>query len=790
MAKLPSADDLIGRRPGIVTGGAASAARPEAIPHLGAEAQGILALGRSLGSVGQDIAVATLRERERYDDTRVEDAFNQLREKQLDLTLGEENGFANLKGGDAVNRPLLKEWTGKFDEETKRIEEGLGDDRQKERFRMRAGVAKAAYTGDIMRHVEHQANAYAQNVYKGTVDLETRSAMANWNDSNAIGVSLARIDNAVTQEAGRNGWSPEATAAARMHAVSALHASVVGQALEAGDPVYAQQYYDANKNSIDPSVVKTLGKNVSEGVQKQLATDYQSSFIANRNDRQGLAVLEDQVAKDPKLDEERRNVLLGRITSRGDRLEALAVHEQDKKVRMLQRQIDGVNKLTLAGYEPTAEQMLPLVAAARGTELEGEVQNMIGIANATKQFRLATPQQQEATITSLETQARKDPTKFDVTVIDRFKRIQAHQQQEIKNDPVTFAARQGLVGADDPAARPLDLSDPSKIADQLQARFDLARAMNGRYQAPVKPLTREEADTLSGQLKNGTVAQKSDYFAKLVIASGSDFDGYKAVIAQIAPDDPVTAHAGIMAGRARMSTDAGFAPNPGKASNVADMILGGQAILHPNRKEDGSPEKGKLWPMPKDEEMAKVFQSYERDAFAGKPEARNGFLQTAKTIYAFRTVESGDSSGVLDSGRWEEAIKLSTGGIDRWNGKSIVMPWGVSKGQFKDELYRRIDDLASADRLSKGVTASKLRDMPLESIGDGRYLFRAGDGVMVDKTGRPLVVDFNQSAAFRPSGFGLTPTPPHPLAGKVNGDKVTNPNPAPYIAPPAGGVRG
>jgi hypothetical protein len=313
------------------------------------------------------------------------------------------------------------------------------------------------------------------------------------------------------------------------------------------------------------------------------------------------------------------------------------------------------------------------------------------------------------------------------------------------------------------------------------------RAMQDRYQAPAKPLTREEVDALSGALKAAPVAQKTQIFSQLVNASGGDFDGYKAMVAQIAPDDPVTAHAGIMAGRGRMSTDAGFKPDPGQATNVAQLILQGQAVLRPNRKEDGSPEKGKLWPMPKDTDFDKVWQSYERDAFAGKPEARNGFFQTAKAIYAARSVESGDGSGVLDSGRWDEAIKLATGGIERWNGKSVVMPWGMSRGDFKDGLKRRLEDFEQAG-LPKGVDAGKLYDMPLQSIGDGRYLFRAGDGIMVGKDGRPLVVDFNVSPPFRTSGYGKQP-PRGGIPG-VSGAKVPNPNASDLPPPLAGGVRG
>ena len=33
--------------------------------------------------------------------------------------------------------------------------------------------------------------------------------------------------------------------------------------------------------------------------------------------------------------------------------------------------------------------------------------------------------------------------------------------------------------------------------------------------------------------------------------------------------------------------------------------------------------------------------------------------------------------------------------------------------------------------------------LPLENVGDGRYLFRRGAGYLVGKDGRPVVVDLN-----------------------------------------------
>lgn len=197
----------------------------------------------------------------------------------------------------------------------------------------------------------------------------------------------------------------------------------------------------------------------------------------------------------------------------------------------------------------------------------------------------------------------------------------------------------------------------------------------------------------------------------------------------------MTAVAGIYASRAAQT-------NQGRA--VSDYILRGQSVLNPPKKQDGQPVGGKVFPMPPDKELASAFSAYERNAFAGKESARNAYFQTARAIYAARSVDEGDFSGEFKSKRWESAMALATGGIDQHNGRAVVLPYGSDLSTFRDGVRMRADALARSGALADGVTASELRDMPLENVGDGRYVFRAGDGVMVGKDGKPLILDFNK----------------------------------------------
>lgn len=671
MAKLPDATALGGRPIPQPARGVVSYN-----PVTGAETapgQALARLGATIGNVGEKLHAHIQAQEERANTVRVEDAFNQLRSRQLDLTIGEQ-GFTKRKSGDAVNQPLMQEYDLRFTDAAKAIEDGLANDAQRELFRKRAAVSNLQFKQDILQHVTRESDVYAKQVFEGAQGIELQNVSARWKDPNAVGMSLQRVNGLISQEADRSGWADEFTQATRTTASSKVHETVINQALGSGDFPYAKAWYDKHKNVLDAGI--------------------------------------------------------------NARIQAAFTKYQDDYERKIEKQINEVDSLIKAGFPPSMDRLAPVVAAAKGTRLEADARQMVATANATSQFSKMAPAQQAASLTRLESAVRSAPTKDNVTMLNSFRTIHESQQRALKDSPVSFAVRQGFVDPNSLAALPLDLSKPENLGPALSARFDLARNMRVSHGTEFKPLTPEEATLLGDALKQAGIQQKREYFGALQQATENDFEGYAAVMAQIAPDDPVTAIAGVYSARGR--------------TQASDLMLKGQEILRPQRKEDGSPDKGKLWPMPAEKDLREGFASYEGEAFAGHPKARSDAYQAALAIYAAKSAEEGDASGEIDNDRWEESIQLATGGIDRWNGKSVVMPYGQDKGEFKDNLYRRIDSLMDSGRLAEGVSASKLKDMPLEPIGDGRYVFRAGDGVLVDKEGRPVIVDFN----INPTGTG------------------------------------
>lgn len=874
MAKLPDQNAL----PVAIPQPAGGIARYNAVDEgaMMAPGQALARAGATVEEFGSQFHLRLKHEQEKADTLRAEEAFTKLRQQQLDLTTGQD-GFVNQKGANAVTKPIIKDYTGKFDMAVQQAAAGLQTDEQRALFTRRANVASLEFKGDILKHVASQGSVYGKEVYDGIVNLETRNATARWDNPEAIAISLGRIDNAVKQRAESEGWPKQYSDAMLLQDASKIHEAVITQALATGDFKYAQAWYKQNVDQIDRTTAVALDKAVRDGTQKQLAAGYNNAYLAVRDDAKGLAELEKAVVKDGTLDETRKNTIRSQILSRIDVVDRRQTMQYTQWEKQVERDVAKIKGIALAGFEPSMEQISPLIGMTRGTPMQAEVDELVNTMTMARQFRLMPPAQQEQELTRMTVAARSgegvknnlstfqalvksirgvetggaanpegavspqgatgsmqimpdtfkqyakpgesydnetdrvnaalrkiqddfnfyngdvtktaaayiggrgavradgtirddvkdalgttpaayaakvakavagaDAMKFDVSMIQRFRQIHDAQKTALKEDPTTFAVRQGILKADDPAAAPIDLSKPDGLLpNSLQPRLSLARGMNQQYGAPVKPLTTEEVALATTALRNATPEGKANIFAKVAQAAGSDMNGYKAVMAQLAPDDPVTASAGVHAGRAHMVTDVGVKLEPQQARRVSELILAGQALLQPNRKEDGKPTGGKLVTMPADSKFDKQFDSAANTTFAGAPETRNAFLQVTKAIYAKLTSDAGNQDGdVIDTRRFDTAMKLATGGIDKYRGRYITMPWGHDFGQFQDGLYKRIDDLERRGSLPENVLASHLKDLPLENVGDNKYVFRSGDARLADRNGRPIVIDFDQN---------------------------------------------
>ena len=869
--------------------------------------QAVQKAGQDLTAGGNEIYARARVEQEKFDSVRADEAVTALRQKQLDLTLG-NTGYTNYKGANALNRPLIEDYSQQFTEARAEIGKSLKTENQRRLFDAHANVAFQQYQEGLLRYTIGQSDVHAKEVTAAKIVTETRMAVANWESPLDVKVSLLNIEEALKAQGEREGWDPDMLAAKRIEAESKVHSAVVGQAIATGNLVYAQDWYEKNKADIDLNTAKALEVATKNAAQRQLDAGYSMQITGARDDIGQLRAVEDSISKDGRLDDQRRAQLLQRIGGKIDTALRATVMRATRIEKAVERGISKAQSVINSGYEPPASDVQGLYELSRGTPMQEEVDRMIASLNLTQAFRKMGPQERESELTRLTAAARAggavttnfdvfaalrqaitaaesggsaDPanalspenkggvgrargsrqitagtfkdyalpgesfdneqdrinasdrkliadfnryggdvaktaaayiggtgavsasgeiasgpgsadvlgttpkayadkvvarvkeitkstggTKFDIAMLKNLENIHESLKRDMKDDPVSTLIRQGLVRPDDVGAAPLDMSQPAALDYKtLQRRFDMASAAEARFQALLKPLSTAERDQAVFTLRKLTVDGKVNYFADLLKNATNRGDNptgprddvggmraYKAIMAQIAPDEPVLAHAGVAAARWG---------DGGEGKRLAELLIEGHAILNPNKKADGTPDTGKLLPMPSEQKMRLDFDSQTRDAYAGVPAARSAAYQSAKAVYAALSAKAGDKdTQTLDSSRWQESIRLAVGDIQTWNGKNTILPPGHDYSRFKDGLYQRIDSVLASGRMADTMTASKMRDMVLEPIGDGRYIFREGDRKLTDKSRRDVVIDFNLPAPWGTQRAASAPAAP------------------------------
>lgn len=173
------------------------------------------------------------------DTLRVDDMVTQAKRAQIDLTYGKQ-GFANLKGGDAVNAPLLKDYGGKFDTVAQDLSGQLGNDAQRQLFQKRVGILGLQMREDIVRHVAQQTGVYQETAYKSGNDVDAQMAGARWDKPDGDALPILTMTNRIDERARqlglqgdvRKNWVEDQVSKAR----SQVYSGMVKSAL-VSDPV-------------------------------------------------------------------------------------------------------------------------------------------------------------------------------------------------------------------------------------------------------------------------------------------------------------------------------------------------------------------------------------------------------------------------------------------------------------------------------------------------------------------------------------------------------------------------
>ena len=215
------------------------------------------AVTRGIGAVGQLQAD--------LDELRVEDTFNKLRQRQTDLMINPETGFANKRSADATAPDFISKYTTDFDKAIEDLATSLPGNRAQELFRRRASMAKAEYDDSLMRHVLRETDQYRDDVYTGALATETNSAAMNWRDPAKIKDSLGRVVANTALWADRKGLAGDALMAQQIENVTKIHSAVIQSALDADDYTQAKAYFEANRGQMTAAAISASERALEQG---------------------------------------------------------------------------------------------------------------------------------------------------------------------------------------------------------------------------------------------------------------------------------------------------------------------------------------------------------------------------------------------------------------------------------------------------------------------------------------------------------------------------------------------
>lgn len=211
--------------------------------------------GGAITNVGGELAGVARDAQMQANELRVNDALNALKERSLDLTFSEDEGFTNLRGGDALTRPggksLFDEYGGKLSETEQAAYEGLANDAQRQAYKEGAAQIRQTYDGNLMKHYNQEAQTFALSTNSAMISTAQREISLSAGDPKAIASASERIKMATTQSFQLLGKSATEAEEQGRKFISEGHKLAVVRMLENNETSSATAYFAANKGSME-----------------------------------------------------------------------------------------------------------------------------------------------------------------------------------------------------------------------------------------------------------------------------------------------------------------------------------------------------------------------------------------------------------------------------------------------------------------------------------------------------------------------------------------------------------
>jgi hypothetical protein len=443
---------------------------------------------------------------------------------------------------------------------------------------------------------------------------------------------------------------------------------------------------------------------------------------AARTDRAGLDAAEKAIGQLPDLDPQKRATLVDRIGAYRlamDQRAELAAARADRKaeagLRKAEAAFNTFQALADKGTVLDPTYIDQVVAQTAGTPYQAGIKALAQQAVESGGIAAQPIVAQQAALDAINAKIAKEGRSPALDKRrEQLEKVVAGSKGDLeKAGGLRAAVERGVIDQ----IAPLDISSVQGLTAGLAARVEQADTVSkGWAGTTVSPLLPEEADALAGTLNNLAPAARSTFIATLS----------KAV-----PPKQMAALAKQIDGKDRalaLSMAMGTAGTTAGRYTSELVIKGAQAIKDKGVKPDNSAVTGT---------RARASE-YLGDALQGK--AREDVLDTAFYIYAGMEAEG--------SGDINRAVRLAVGGdiIER-NGRKLPIPAGVNEDTFETAVTTSARRAIGSGKVFVGGKAMEadafMKALPsadLQPVGAGRYVVRAGPGLVTTDGRKPLVL--------------------------------------------------
>ena len=210
------------------------------------------AMGQNIARFGETWQKIAIDMSDRADAARVEDAQNQLDRFTFEEKTG-DNGWASRKGENAQKSldgktSLDEEFGERFRQVRDRIDEGLGNARQRAAFAKYAEAKRYEQQQDILGHMREQFGVFEQETRKARIGAAADRITAGDNTDIARGIET--ITAAVNEMAHEGGYGAEWAQQARKEAISQALSTAITTRINNGDLDGAQALMTAYRDDL------------------------------------------------------------------------------------------------------------------------------------------------------------------------------------------------------------------------------------------------------------------------------------------------------------------------------------------------------------------------------------------------------------------------------------------------------------------------------------------------------------------------------------------------------------